>query len=71
MSDIKWLPDGQKMFDKLMSAVPDAMRDAIRPKLEQMTRGKVAGQPVSESGEKVRIRRPSRAPAQRSRAALA
>ena len=47
MSDIKWLPDGQKMFDKLMSAVPDAMRDAIRPKLEQMLAGKVAGQPVS------------------------
>jgi NADH-quinone oxidoreductase subunit E/NADP-reducing hydrogenase subunit HndA len=35
------------MFDKLMSAVPDAMRDAIRPKLEQMLAGKVAGQPVS------------------------
>ena len=47
MSDIKWLPDGQKMFDKLMAAVPDAMRDAIRPKLEQMLAGKVAGQPVS------------------------
>jgi NADH:ubiquinone oxidoreductase subunit E len=47
MSDIKWLPDGKKMFDKLMSAVPDAMRDAIRPKLEQMLAGKVAGQPVS------------------------
>ena len=47
MSDIKWLPDGQKMFDKLMSAVPEAMRDAIRPKLEQMLAGKVAGQPVS------------------------
>jgi len=30
-----------------MSAVPDAMRDAIRPKLEQMLAGKVAGQPVS------------------------
>ncbi len=47
MSDIKWLPDGQKMFDKLMSAVPEAMRDAIRPKLEQMLAGKAAGQPVS------------------------
>ncbi len=47
MSDIKWLPDGQKMFDKLMAAVPDAMRDAIKPKLLQMLAGKAAGQPVS------------------------
>ena len=29
MSDIKWLPDGQKTFDKVMAAVPDEMRDAI------------------------------------------
>ena len=29
MSDIKWLPDGQKTFDKLMAAVPEAMRDAV------------------------------------------
>jgi len=47
MSDIKWLPDGQKMFDKLMAAVPEPMRDTIRPKLLQMLAGKVAGQPVS------------------------
>jgi len=47
MSDIKWLPDGQKMFDKLMGAVPEAMRDAIKPKLMQMLAGKAAGQPVS------------------------
>lgn len=47
MSDIKWLPDGQKMFEKLMAAVPEAMRDTIRPKLLQMLAGKVAGQPVS------------------------
>ena len=47
MSDIKWLPDGQKMFDKLMSAVPEPMREPIRPKLLQMLAGKAAGQPVS------------------------
>ena len=47
MSDIKWLPDGQKMFDKLISAVPEPMREPIRPKLEQMLAGKAAGQPVS------------------------
>jgi NADH-quinone oxidoreductase subunit E len=47
MADIKWLPDGQKMFDKLMAAVPEAMRDAIKPKLLEMLAGKAAGQPVS------------------------
>mgnify|MGYP000880988786 CR=1 FL=1 len=46
MSDIKWLPDGQKLFDKLVSAIPEAMRDAIKPKLLQMLAGKAAGQPV-------------------------
>lgn len=48
MSDIKWLPDGQKTFDKLMAAVPEAMRDTMRPKLLQMLGGKAAGQPVSK-----------------------
>ena len=48
MSDIKWLPDGQKTFEKLMAAVPDAMRDTMRPKLLQMLGGKVAGEPVSK-----------------------
>jgi len=47
MSDIKWLPDGQKMFEKLMAAVPKPMREPIRPKLLQMLAGKAAGQPVS------------------------
>ena len=47
MSDIQWLPDGQKTFDKVMAAVPEAMRDAIKPKLLQMLAGKAAGQPVS------------------------
>ena len=47
MSDIKWLPDGQKTFDKVMAAVPDEMRDVIKPKLTQMLAGKAAGKPVS------------------------
>ncbi|MEI6125661.1 MAG: NAD(P)H-dependent oxidoreductase subunit E [Pseudomonadota bacterium] len=47
MSDIKWLPDGQKMLEKLMTAVPEPMREPIRPKLLQMLAGKAAGQPVS------------------------
>ncbi|MCP4716441.1 MAG: hypothetical protein GY868_15075 [Deltaproteobacteria bacterium] len=47
MSDIKWLPDGQKTFDKVIAAVPEAMRDTFKPKLLQMLAGKAAGQPVS------------------------
>ncbi len=47
MADIKWLPDGQKTFDKVMAAIPEAMRDTIKPKLLQMLAGKAAGQPVS------------------------
>jgi NADH:ubiquinone oxidoreductase subunit E len=48
MADIKWLPDGQKAFNKVMAAIPEAMRDAIKPKLLGMLAGKAAGQPVSE-----------------------
>ena len=48
MADIKWLPDGQKTFDKLMAAVPAEMRDTMKPKLIQMLAGKAAGQPVSK-----------------------
>ena len=36
MSDIKWMPDGTKMFEKLMNAVPEAMRDMIKPKLLEL-----------------------------------
>ena len=51
-----------------MAAVPEAMRDAIKPKLLQMLAGKAAGQPVSaEFGKEwVKKRRPARAAAQRA-----
>lgn len=35
------------MFEKLMAAVPEPMREPIKPKLLQMLAGKAAGQPVS------------------------
>ena len=47
MSDIKWMPDGIKMFEKLMNAVPEAMRDMIKPKLLELLSGKAAGKPVT------------------------
>ena len=48
MADIKWLPDGQKTFDKVMAAIPAEMRDVMKPKLMEMLAGKAAGQPVSK-----------------------
>ena len=47
MSDMQWTSDGKKMFEKLMSAVPDAMRDMIKPKLLELLAGKAAGKPVT------------------------
>jgi len=49
MADIKWLPDGQKAFEKVLGAIPDGMRDAIKPKLLEMLGGKAGGEPVSEA----------------------
>ena len=47
MPDMQWKPDGTKMFEKLMSAVPDAMRDMIKPKLLELLAAKAAGKPVT------------------------
>ena len=48
MADIKWLPDGQKAFNKVLAAVPEAIRDTMKSKLLEMLAGKAGGQPVSE-----------------------
>ncbi len=48
MADIKWLPDGQKAFDKVIAAVPEGMRAAVKPKLLQMLTNKAAGKKVSK-----------------------
>ena len=47
MPDLQWTPDGTKMFEKLMHAVPEAMRDMIKPKLLDLLSGKAAGKPVT------------------------
>ena len=47
MADIKWLPDGQKTFDKVIAAVPEGMRAAMQPKLTEMLAAKVGGKKVS------------------------
>ncbi len=48
MADIKWLPDGQKAFDKVMAAVPEGMREGMRPKILEMLAGKAAGKKISK-----------------------
>lgn len=48
MADIKWSPDGKQMFEKLMGAVPEAMRDAVKPMLLEKLAGRAAGKAVSQ-----------------------
>ena len=47
MSDVKWAPDGTSMFGKLMKAVPEAMRDMVKPQLLQFLAARAAGKPVT------------------------
>lgn len=47
MADIKWLPDGQKAFEKMVAAIPEGMRDAVRPKLQEMLVGKAVGKKIN------------------------
>jgi NADH:ubiquinone oxidoreductase subunit F (NADH-binding) len=49
MADIKWLPDGEKAFEKVIAAVPEGMRAAFKPKLLEMLAGKAGGKKVSEA----------------------
>ena len=48
MADIKWSPDGKQMFEKLMGAVPEAMRDAVKPMLLEKLAGRAVGKAVTQ-----------------------
>jgi len=48
MADLTWTPDGEKIFKKLTDAVPEAMREAMKPKLLEMIAARAAGNPVTE-----------------------
>ena len=48
MADINWSPDGKQMFEKLMGAVPEAMRDAVKPMLLEKIAGRAAGKAVTQ-----------------------
>lgn len=44
---MQWTPEGTTIFDKLMSAVPDAMREMIKPKMLELLAAKSAGKPIT------------------------
>ena len=47
MADLKWTPDGKKIFKKLTDAIPEAMRKASKPKLLEMLSARAADNPVT------------------------
>ena len=47
MADLKWTPKGKKTFKKLTDAIPEAMREAIKPKLLEMLTARAADNPVT------------------------
>ena len=47
MADLKWMPDGEDIFKKLTDAIPEAMREAIKPKLLEMLTARAADNPVT------------------------
>jgi hypothetical protein len=47
MAEIIWTPDGSEIFDKLIEAVPEPMREMLKPKLTELLSAKAAGGPVS------------------------
>ena len=47
MADLKWMPDGEEIFKKLTDAIPEAMREAIKPKLLEMLAARASDNPVT------------------------
>jgi len=47
MAISNWDKKAQATFDKIMEAVPEAMREAVKPQLIAMIEGKAAGSPVT------------------------
>jgi NADH-quinone oxidoreductase subunit E len=48
MTDIKWLPDGQKMFETAIQEIPEIMRDVIREKMLRVAEQKAQAGPIKE-----------------------
>ncbi len=49
MADITWTPEGETIFNKLVDAVPEPMRETIKPKLLEMISARAAGAPVTDT----------------------
>src|SRR5210317_1674890 len=47
MADLKWMPDGEEIFKKLTDAIPEAMREAIKPKLLEILTARASDNPVT------------------------
>ncbi|MCU0661165.1 MAG: SLBB domain-containing protein [Myxococcota bacterium] len=46
MSEIKWLSDGQEAFEKMLLAVPESMRQSVKPQLLAMLAQRAGSEPV-------------------------
>ncbi len=49
MAEVTWTPEGEKLFKKLLAAVPEAMRETIKPKLIQMLAQRAGSGAVDEA----------------------
>lgn len=49
MAEVTWSPEGEQLFEKLIAAVPEAMREAIKPKLTQMLAQRAGSAAIDES----------------------
>ena len=49
MAEVTWTPEGEKLFEKLLAAVPEAMRDTIKPKLIQLLEQRAGSDEINEA----------------------
>ncbi len=55
MADVTWTPEGEKLFAKLLAAVPEAMREPIKPKLIQMLAQRAGSGSIDEAAIKTMV----------------
>jgi len=55
MAEVTWTPEGEKLFEKLLAAVPEAMRETIKPKLIQMLAQRAGSAEIDEAAIKTMV----------------
>ena len=55
MAEVNWTPEGEKLFEKLLVAVPEAMRETIKPKLIQMLAKRAGSGEIDEDTIKAMV----------------